>query len=132
MGRKLGAPGLCGPTNDGWRGLGHAKVEQLETRPREQHIIGLHVAMDDARLVRGCEGVGDLDTVLDCLVERELATRQPPGERLTVQVLHDQELDPVLVADVVQAADVRVIERGNRFCLAREARSELGVGRQFR
>ena len=30
------------------------------------------------------------------------------------------------------AADVRVIERGDRFGLACEARAELGVGRQLR
>jgi hypothetical protein len=55
---------------------------------------------------------------------------EPRGERLPFQVLHDEEIDPVLAADVVERADVRVVQRGDRARLAIEAFPELRVRRQ--
>ena len=58
--------------------------------------------------VRGREGIGDLDAVLERLIEWQLATGQAGRECLPVQVLHDEEIRPVLLPDVVERADVRV------------------------
>ena len=41
-------------------------------------------------------------------------TLQTLGERLTLEELHDQEGHAVLLADVVNRADVRVTEAGDR------------------
>ena len=53
---------------------------------------------------------------------RSLRTRLPPledgVERLSVEVLHDEELDVAFTADVIERADMRVGERGDRACLA--------------
>ena len=54
------------------------------------------------------------------------------GERLAFEVLHDQECRcPSCFADVVQRADVRMIERGDRARLALEALAQLRVRRRL-
>jgi hypothetical protein len=55
----------------------------------------------------------------------------PRGQRFALHVLHHQEVGVAGAADVVQRADVRVIERGDRACLALEALAQLGRGREM-
>ena len=71
--------------------------------------------------------VGDLDGVPQSLVERQGTFLQPVGQRLTLEVLHDQEVDPVLFTDVMERADVRMIQARDRTGLALEALLELGM-----
>ena len=54
--------------------------------------------------------------------------RDARGERLALEELHDEIVGPVLVPDVVECADVRVLERGDRLGLALEAGLQLGIG----
>ena len=46
---------------------------------------------------------------------------------LCVQILHDQEVDPVLVADVVERANVRVVQAGDGLRLALEPLFQIRV-----
>ena len=72
--------------------------------------------MHDAARMRGFECPGDLQ-------------RQPPGfirhqgagERCPLDVLHHQVGGVSVVPSVVQGADVRVVERGDRLGFALEA-----------
>jgi hypothetical protein len=48
----------------------HAK---LGSSFRQHHVAGLEVPVDDASLVRGREGIGDLDAIVEGLVEWQLA-----------------------------------------------------------
>ena len=50
------------------------------------------------------------------------AAGQPIRQRLAVEALHDEKVDAVLVADVVEGADVRMIQRGDRLRFALEPR----------
>ncbi len=50
---------------------------------------------------------------------------EPRGERLALEVRHDEEVRAVGFADVVDAADVRMIERSDRARLALEA--QIGI-----
>src|SRR5207249_2942831 len=52
---------------------------------------------------------------------------QPLLERFAVETLHDDERRAVVFADVIQRADVRVIERRNRLGFALEALAEPRV-----
>ena len=88
--------------------------------------------MDDPCAVRALERVGDLDPVAQHSFERQRAAREPVGERLAFEVLHDQVVDAVLLADVVERADVRMAERGDRLRLALEAEAELRVAGEVR
>ena len=78
------------------------------------------------------KGVRDLDPEAEYLCERQRSTFDTCGQRLTFEQFEHEVLGVVLSTDVVQAADVRVIERRDRLGLALEAGAELRVGRQLR
>ena len=109
-----------------------AEIEQLRARARQHHVARLQIAVDDAVAVRAIERVGDLGRVADDLVGRQRPARQPRGQRLALEVLHDQEGDAVLLADVVEHADVRVVQRPDDAGFAVEALAELRVGGELR
>src|SRR5262249_46620112 len=73
---------------------------------------GLQVAMDDAAAGRGVERVEDLDAELQLAIDRHWT-----AERTAVHELHDEEVG----AEVVDLADVRMVERGDRARLALHA-----------
>ena len=108
--------------------LRQSEVEQLRARLREHDVAGLQIPVDDARAVRLVERRRDLDRRLERLVDRERALRQPIRQRLAFEILHDEERGAVLLADVVQRADVRMIELRDRAGFAIEALAELRVG----
>ena len=76
--------------------------------------------MDDALLVRGFERVGDLaGDALSASSSGERALRRSLGERPLDQLHHQ-----VVRADVVQRADVGMIQRGDGSRFALEALAE--------
>ena len=56
--------------------------------------------MGDAMAVGGGDGIGDLSTVLESFVERQLPSLEPSPQRSPLQILHDEEVSLVLVTDV--------------------------------
>ena len=88
--------------------------------------------MHDALRVRGVERVGDLRAELEHFVERQRALRDAILQRLPVEQLHHHELAlPACDADVVERADVRVIEVRDDARFALEALDRFGVGAGF-
>jgi hypothetical protein len=83
--------------------------------------------MDDALPVRLVERIGDRDRVAERLGERERTLRQPIGQRLAVQMFHHEKVGTCVAADVVNRADVRMVQARERLRLALEARLERGV-----
>ena len=81
--------------------------------------------------MRGVQRVGDLDAHLERRIQVERTGGQPIRQRHSVEKLHDDEGAPVLVADVVDRADVRVIQgrRGTSFAL--ESRQRVSVQRKL-
>jgi len=77
-------------------------------------------------------GAGDLGRDCQRVVERQGATLDPAGQRLAIEVLHDEIRRAVLFADVVQRADVRVLELRDRARFAIEPFSELGISGERR
>ncbi len=88
--------------------------------------------MGDAVAMRRGEGVADLDCVLKPLIKRRCASLQTVGERLPFEELHHQEIGAILVADVVQRADVRMIQRRDSACFAIEPFTELRIAGELR
>ena len=70
--------------------------------------------------------------VLQRLGERQRPAGQPGAERLAVEVLHDEELEAVLLPDVVERADVRMVEPRDGAGLALEALAPIGLRRRVR
>ena len=64
--------------------------------------------------MRAIECLGDLDRGAEGFVDCESSTREALGKRLAHEVLHDEVIDPVLVADVVDRADVWMIQCRDR------------------
>ncbi len=91
---------------------------------------GFEVAVDDSLLVRGRQALGDLRGELDRLAGRQGAVREPRAQRLALEQLHDGVGGGALAAEVVDREDVRMGERGDRLCLALEAREGDGVSRR--
>jgi hypothetical protein len=86
----------------------------------------------DPRAMRLVERVRDLHPVAQRLVERERAPREAIGKRLAFEVLHHEERRALLLADVVERADMRVIEVRDRARFVLEAFTELQVSRDVR
>ena len=85
--------------------------------------------MDDAGAVRLVERRCNLARVVQRLFEREPAADQPRGERLALEMLHDEKIGLAIAADVVQRADVRVTQRRDRPRLTLEAFAPVRIGR---
>ena len=64
---------------------------------------------------------------LQRLVERERPFLEARGERLALEMRHDQIVRAVGFADVVDAADVRMVQRGDRPRLALEPGAQIGI-----
>ena len=120
------------------RQLGQAEVEDLRLAALgDEDVGGLDVAVDDALRVRGVEGVCNLDPEIERDFERERPVVDAVLQRLAVEELHRDERLALGLADVVDRADVRVVERRGRARLALEALERAGSranssGRNFR
>ena len=101
--------------------LGEAEIEHLHVIARaDEDVGGLDVAVDDARGMRGVQRVGDLDAHVEHRGQAQRTGGEPILQRRALQILHDDERPPVLLADVVDGADVRVVQRRRRLRFARE------------
>ncbi len=84
--------------------------------------------MHDPLPVRLIQRIRDLDGDLERLIERQRALFQPLGQRLPFEILHDEEVDAVLAANVEDRADVGVRQRRDRLGLALEPLFQIRVG----
>ena len=76
---------------------------------RDEHVGGLHVAVDEPGAVRGVERVGDLLADADDVGDGETAVLvDQVAQRGAVDQLHDDVRDAVVVAGVVGGDDVGV------------------------
>lgn len=99
--------------------FGEAEVEELDALFCEEDVGWFEVAMGDSFAVGGLECVEDLFGGLDGLVEGKGAF-----ERGAIDELHDQ----VVGTDVVELADVGMVEGSYRAGFALEAFGEFGLG----
>ena len=83
--------------------------------------------MRDALPVRLVERVGDLDRDLQRLVERQRPFLEARGQRLAVEMRHDQVVRAIDAADVVDAADVGMVQGRDGASLALEAGPHIGI-----
>ena len=77
--------------------------------------------MDHSLAMRFLQRLANLDGHAQQFRGRHRALLDALGERLALQIFHDEKIRAVLLADVVERADIGVIEAGNRACLALEA-----------
>ena len=96
----------------------------------DEQVVGLHVAMDDALVVRRGEPFGDLARVVDRFARRQRAALQTAAERFPFEQFRDDVGRAGVDADVVDRQDVRVIELTGRARFLLEAMQPAGVRRE--
>ena len=77
--------------------------------------------MNNAAAMRFVQRVRNLCTVFQYLLKRQRALFEALGERLAFHALHHQIVGSVLMTDVMQHADVRMIQAGDGFRFAFES-----------
>ncbi len=77
----------------------------------DENIRGLDVTVNNSLRVCRVQGVCDFNSQFEKFVERQWLAGNALPKGLAVEKLHRNELPAVLLADVVNGADVRVIQR---------------------
>jgi hypothetical protein len=89
--------------------LRKAEVEDFQVAvPRGEEVLRLEVAVDDALLVSGGEALGDLECVVDGLLQRDRSGLQSFAKGAAFQELHDGIGHAVVRAEVEDRQDVLV------------------------
>jgi hypothetical protein len=108
--------------------LGDAEVDDVDVRPREEHVLRLDVAVDDALPVGDLQRGGDVGGDAQRIIDRELTlTLELRAERLPLDVRHrvPRERRPVAVRGddtrIQNGQDARMLDRGGELHLARES-----------
>ena len=86
--------------------------------------------MNDANLVRGLEGFGDLPRDRQRVTWRHRSARDEHRQVVALDELYHERAHPAGFVDAEDLRDVRVIERRERLGFAYEARQPVGVLRK--
>src|SRR4029453_1789283 len=98
------------------------EVEDLDlARSRDEQVLRLQVAVDDALVVDGPKAGGDAARVGAALAGRQRSAPEPGAQVLSVQQLHHRVGSALLDLQVVDRDDVRVRQRRYRAGLLLQA-----------
>ena len=100
-----------------------SEIQNLDAGLPDHDVAGLEIAMNDALGVRLDQRRHDLRGIQQRRFHRERSAFQPCRQRFALHQFHHQVVRP----NVVERADVRVVQRGNRARLALETGAELLV-----
>jgi hypothetical protein len=118
------APAQFGPA----AAVGEAEIEQLHVAVApEDDVVGLDVAVCDARGVRGGERLGHLRRDVDAFEQRERPRVEARAKRLTLDILGHDVVRAVGLPDVEDREDVRVVQGGGGAGLCLEAPHAVGI-----
>jgi len=84
--------------------------------------------MHDSALVRPLQPLTNINAVFQHQLGRKRTLRQAVGQRLALQKFHDQEVDAILMADVMQGANVGMTQRRYGAGFAIKTLPGLGIG----
>ena len=85
--------------------------------------------MHDPLPVRLVQRIRDLNCNGQCSIWRQRSLLDPLGQRLAFQVLHHEEVDTALLADIEDRANVGMAEGRDRLGLALETLLQFRIGR---
>jgi hypothetical protein len=92
-----------------------------------KNIRRIDIAMKDSVRVRGVESVGDLDCERQQRVHLQRTPPNPMLQGQPFQKLHGDEGFALLAADVVNGANVGVVQRGCSLGLEQKTGKRLGI-----
>jgi hypothetical protein len=88
--------------------------------------------MDNSRVVGLVEGIRNLRTHVQNLIDWQRSFLKPLRQRLSFHAFHHQVVDAILMADVVQRADVGMVQGRDGSCFAFEPLLVRGIRRELR
>src|SRR5207245_2573972 len=97
----------------------------------DEDVRGFDIPMDDPFRVRGVQRAGNLNPEVQYLLHLQRLTFDAVLQRSPFEELHDDEILAILLPDLVNGADVGMVQRGGRACLAVEAFQRCGGLGQF-
>ncbi len=97
----------------------------------DENIRRLDIAVDDSLFVRGIECVRYFHAQLQQQIHGQRLSGNAVLERLAFEMLHDDEVSPVLLANLVNGADVRMIQRGSSPGLALKSLEGVRIACEF-
>ena len=101
--------------------LGETEVEDLDAAvDGDEDVLWLQVTMDDALLVRGGQAMRDLNGVLDRLASGQRAGIETLTQRGAFEQLRDDVGRALMLTDIVDRQNVRMIQRRRRARLSLE------------
>ena len=86
--------------------------------------------MDDAELVRGFEGIGNLPGDREGVGDGNRSASDDDREVLPLDQLHHQRADCGRLLEPIDLRDVGVIEHRERLCFPRETGEPIGIERE--
>ena len=94
--------------------LGQAEVENLDpARGHEQHVGGFQIPVQHATFVRVAQRLRNLQAVVDEAIDGQAdPVRHSAIKRQAIDEFHGDERLAVVFTDLVNGADVRMIQRG--------------------
>ena len=113
--------------------LGQAEIQHLHRAVRPHLDVGrLQIAVDDPRLVRRFQRLGDLARDRQRLVQRDRAVPKSIGQRRPLDQLQDEPVDSLAPLQSVDCPDVRMVQRRQDLRFALEPREPVRIGRHRR
>lgn len=107
---------------------GETKVQNLDLSGRGDDDIGrLDVAMDDAAIVRMCQGSGDLRAIPHNQLRAQALRGDQRIERGALDKLHHDEMAAAGFAHFVDGADMRIVQAGGGSRFAEEFLFRVGA-----
>ena len=94
---------------------------------RDEDVRGLDVPVNDPFDVRSIQAICNLDRQIQDLVRVQRLAQDALLQRLPLQQLHRDEVLAFVLVDVIDRADVGVIERRSRLGLALESFQGVAV-----
>lgn len=108
--------------------LGKSEVENFDAAiAQDEDIFRLQVAMHDPAIMGGGQAVRDLRATLDGFALRHRATFQHRPQAFAFEQFGDEIRRAILLADVIDAENVGMIERGDGTRFLLEAAQAVGI-----
>ena len=112
-------------------GLRQAEVHQLCPGLGQHDVARLQVSMNDSGPMRALQRLGNFGPNFSTSLSGK-APSQPLGQRLPFQELHDEIIGSVLRANVVELADMGMIQGGDGACFTVETLLSSGAEKDAR